>query len=287
MRTAALPATTFADRYVGLDAHRDRGPYRATRIADGAVVLLKHHLPDEFIAPLAPPLPPHRGIAAPLEVTTRGLGVFVVTEFVPGEPLTDLIARGPIEPHRAVTLVRALADALAHLHAHGVIHAGVEPAHVIARAHGAVVLLSIDTARLRVAQRGVARGAHHCRGPLSLINYDTRYLEPEGLLGAPASPRGDVYGAGVVLFELLVGRPAFPGDNYFEIMTAILRGPALALPAPLAALPALADLVARATARDPAARIATAADLRDLAATVAAGLPHARGKHPREPRPSR
>lgn len=289
MAKGAIPVNPLDDRYTGVVRFTagalDDPIYRATRTLDGATVVLKAYGEDWFAFRPFVRLPPHPGVVEPLEIVARDAQRLVVTAFVRGPTLAELVARGPVPPQRAVAIIETVAGALAHLHAHGIVHAGVDPSHVIVGEpgdHVAAHLLSIDGAHLRCAQRAVPASARICRGPLSMIHYDSRYLEPEGVRGGPASAGGDVFAAGLLLFELLAGVHPFAADDFFAVMQGLLRAPTPPLPAPLDHDEALVEIVTRALAKDPDDRYPSAAALRDAcavylrgpgAAVVTEGLP--------------
>jgi serine/threonine protein kinase len=164
---------------------------------------------------------------------------------------------------RTPAAFRQLLLALGHLHEHQIVHCDVKPANLLAARDGSLKLADFGLAR-RARQgigpmRGPMRG--QLRGP---VHGTPRYMAPERLRGGAPDPRGDLFAAGVVLFELATGRPPFDGTP-FEILSQVLRGPLV----PAAAAGRLAPLLRRALAADPAARFAGAADF--LAAYDAIG----------------
>jgi serine/threonine-protein kinase len=133
-----------------------------------------------------------------------------------------------------------LLEALASLHASGIVHADVKPANLLAAHDGSLKLADFGLA----GRAGEARAAHGT----------PRYMAPERMRGAALDPAGDVFSAGAVLFELVTGRPAFDGTP-FEIVRQVL---AARLSDPLPEAVPLGNLVRRALAPDPAARFADA-----------------------------
>jgi hypothetical protein len=215
----------------------------------------------------------HPAIAHVLDLGEDGGRPYLVMELLHGESLAARLARaGPMAPAEAVRVVAAAADALEVAHRAGIVHRDVKPGNVFVTTGGDVKLLDF----------GIASAA----GETALTGGDllgtAAYLAPERVLGHDATPAADVYALGVLLYELLAGRPPFAGDS----------GPALAMaqvharPAPLGAVapqvpPVLAAACERALAKDPAARPPSAAALAALLrSTVAAGTP------PRHPGPA-
>jgi eukaryotic-like serine/threonine-protein kinase len=152
---------------------------------------------------------------------------FVSMEHVPGGDLARRL-RTPIDRTDALRLFADAVEALAQLHRQNLVHRDVKPANFLLREDGSLVLadfgLAVDAGTVDPAA---------CEGA---IVGTPRYVAPEQLQGAPAAPAADVYSLGVLLYEMLCGKPPFPGETLMEICSQKL----LAMPAPLPA--ALADL---------------------------------------------
>ncbi len=210
----------------------------------------------------------HPSIVAIYDTCSEGDAEAIVMELVRGPTLrAELDRRGRFAPGEAAHVVAEVADALAAAHAAGIVHRDVKPANV---------LLSHD-GRVLVADFGIAKAGDG----LDLTGTNTtlgtaKYLAPEQVdpsLG-PVDARADVYAAGVILYELLCGSPPYVADT--EAATALARlhrDPTR--PGELVADldPALEAVVLRAMARQPAARFASAAELRDALRAAAAGTP--------------
>jgi len=155
-------------------------------------------------------------------------------------------------------------DGLAAAHASGIVHRDVKPENVLVTADG----------RLKVADFGLARAlsaAGHTRS--GLLIGTVAYVPPEQVTGGPTGPAGDVYSAGVMLFELLTGRLPFTGDTPLSIAYQHVNAD---VPAPSALapdIPAPVDqLVLAATSRDPARRPADAGEFLRAVRHVREGL---------------
>jgi len=206
----------------------------------------------------------HPAIARVLDLGEDAGRPYLVMELLHGESLAARLARaGPLAPAEAVRVVAAAADGLEVAHRAGIVHRDVKPGNVFVTGDGDVKLLDFGIAS--VANEAALTGG-------DLLG-TAAYLAPERVLGHDATPAADVYALGVLLYELLAGRPPFAGDS----------GPALAMahvharPAPLGGVaprvpPALAAACERALAKDPAARPPSAAAVAALLrSTVAAG----------------
>lgn len=168
---------------------------------------------------------------------------YLAMEYLPGG---DLAARmcEPLDGAQALALFRQCATGVAQLHRRGLVHRDVKPANFLLRADGTAVLadfgLAIATDEVDPA---CVEGA--------LVG-TPRYVAPEQLQGAPATPAADVYSLGVLLFELLCGRAPFRGETLMEVLSQQLVASPPPLPAAHAALQPLMD---RMLAKDVQCRL--------------------------------
>ena len=147
----------------------------------------------------------------------------MVMELVEGDCLRDLISEGrPLHPRRAVEVTRQVVLALSTAHRLGVIHRDVKPGNIMLTSDGTV----------KVADFGIARAWNHSTDLTrtgSIIGTAT-YFSPEQAQGRSADRRSDIYSLGVVLYEMLVGRPPFQGETpmavaYQHVTTDVLLPP--------------------------------------------------------------
>jgi serine/threonine protein kinase/tetratricopeptide (TPR) repeat protein len=177
--------------------------------------------------------------------------------FVEGESLRGRIARdGQLPLADALRIARELADGLHYAHQHGVIHRDIKPENVLLSGSHALIAdfgiaraLAADEGRDdRLTDTGLALGTPH-------------YMSPEQGAGERGlDARSDVYSLGCVLYEMLAGEPPFTGPNQQAILAKRLTGPAPHVGTVREIPPAVDRAVARALARTPGDRFATAAD---------------------------
>jgi serine/threonine-protein kinase len=183
----------------------------------------------------------------------------IVMELVRGRTLRqELDARpeGVLEAVEAAAIVAQVAEALDVAHRAGVVHRDVKPGNI---------LLSED-GRVMVTDFGIAKAVQESDSDLTATGTTlgtVKYLAPEQVEGEPVDPRTDVYALGVILYELVCGRPPFTGDSDASVALARLTQRPLRPRQVRASVPRpLERVILRALARDPDDRYATAGDLR-------------------------
>src|SRR6185437_512860 len=195
-------------------------------------------------------------------------GPYYVTELVEGESLADRLRRGALPAEDARLIAEQLCSALAGAHREGIVHCDVKPANVLLG----------DDGRVRVADFGVARVAEGTVQSLATTVAGTpRYMSPEQALGHPTSAATDVYSAGVLLYEMLAGRPPFEDGSLVELGLRHLQDPPPPLPEHVPAQ--LRAVVERALAKAPRDRYADAGEMEE-ALRAAAGATASNGHRP-------
>jgi serine/threonine-protein kinase PpkA len=163
-----------------------------------------------------------------------------------------------LEPGVVLRLVRQAALALAQLHAAGRVHRDLKPANFLLRGDGSLVLADFGLV--------TAAGARDAGAKPGALFGTPRYVAPEQLQGAPAQPAADVYSLGVLLHELLCGRPPFGGETMMEVLSQHLVAAVPPLPPQLAALQPLAEAM---LAKDAAQRLPDARAVLERMAALA------------------
>ncbi len=185
------------------------------------------------------------GIVQIFDVGYATEGLYYVAELVDGESLQERLRAGPMAPGQASDVAEQLCSALGHAHAQRIVHRDVKPANV---------LISRDT-KVKVGDFGVARLGEGSSDVLAATIVGTpRYMAPEQARGRGTSAATDVYSVGIVLYEMLAGRPPFQGGSPVELAMAHLHDRPAPLP-PSVPEP-LMEVVERALAKDPAGRYA-------------------------------
>jgi len=184
----------------------------------------------------------HPGLVPVYDAGTDARGrPWVVMELVEGETLADTLKRGPVPSARAAVVGRSIAEALAYVHAQGLLHRDVKPANILVGDDGRVRLTDFGIARLVDAARVTSTG---------MMVGTASYLAPEQVAGEPVGPAADVYALGLVLLECLTGQREYAGSTV-EVALARLHRP----PDVPASLPSgWPGLLRAMTAREPGAR---------------------------------
>jgi serine/threonine protein kinase len=148
----------------------------------------------------------HAAMARVLEFGELDTGQpFTVTEFVEGRRLSQMMSnRAPLDVHAALGIALELGGAVETLHNTGFVHGAVSPRNVVVLEDGRVKLLDIELAGLRDARE--LEGFIDADPP-------AEYLSPEQIQKAPLTEKTDIYGFGVILYELLSGAPPFQGST--------------------------------------------------------------------------
>src|SRR5262245_45659599 len=159
----------------------------------------------------------HPNIVTIYDVGEHAGRPFIAMEFVPGETLAQHISRRSLPILRRLRLVEELCDGRRHAHDAGVVHRDIRPANLMVTPDGMLKILDFGIARLGEPQPSGLTQANAILGSLN-------YMAPEQFDGQSADHRSDIFAAGVVFYELLSWKPAFPGTTRDGVMQNILRG---------------------------------------------------------------
>ncbi|MFF1253861.1 protein kinase [Pseudarthrobacter sp. NPDC058329] len=172
---------------------------------------------------------------------------YLVMELVRGPDLRRRGASGPMSAARIAHIGHDLADGLAYIHHHGIVHRDVKPANVLLVEDGN----GGHRPRAKLSDFGVAMLLGEGHEVIDSGSSGTpHYLSPEQAAGEPAGPASDVYSLGLVLLEGLTGEIAYPGAPIQSALARLLRDPHI--PADIA--PKWVELLTFMLSRDPAAR---------------------------------
>ncbi len=184
---------------------------------------------------------------------------FIAMEFVDGRTLADILrSNGHLTSKQAAEIASEVAAALGFAHAAGLVHRDIKPANILIGTNGSVKVADFGIARAmnsptesNLTQAGAVMGT-------------ATYFSPEQAQGAQPDPRSDLYSLGIVMYEMIAGRPPFTGENPVSIAYKQVHD----YPTPLNRL--VADvprpyeaIVAKLLTKDPAVRYSSADSLRE------------------------
>jgi len=195
----------------------------------------------------------HNNICAIHEIDeTRDGRIFICMDCYEGGSLKETIAGGPQSLPDALDIVIQVADGLAEAHSRGIVHRDIKPANIVMTESGVAKIVDFGLAKLagqtRVTRTGTTVGT-------------VSYMSPEQATGREVDHRSDIWALGVVLYELLAGRPPFEGEHEAALLYQIVHEE----PKPIASIcpetpAAVARILDRALAKDADARYASAAE---------------------------
>src|SRR2546428_6353474 len=203
--------------------------------------------------------------------------LFLVMELLEGESLADRLERGPLPLPEVMGIGLGILTALESLHGRGMVHRDLKPSNLFLTAYG-VKLLDFGLAREAqpaLVQTNVATlaGKQRLTEPGVVVG-TPRYMAPEQLTEAFADARTDLFSTGVILFEMITGKPPFEGKTALELFHAIVHDTVPHLGGS-AAIAALSRVIHRATAKRREDRYesapAMARDLREIMLIADAG----------------
>ncbi|HTW24481.1 MAG TPA: serine/threonine-protein kinase [Candidatus Baltobacteraceae bacterium] len=183
-------------------------------------------------------------------------GLYMAMEWVDGRLLRQIMFEAKKLPaERAIRIVIKVAHALDYIHSHGVVHRDLKPENIMVDKDDNIKLIDFGIAGKEGSRRLTF-------AKLSQVMGTPEYISPEQVKGKRGDGRSDIYALGVMLYEMLTGKPAFEGPNPFAIMNdRLLNNPVPPREVDPAISPQLQEVIYRAIERDPKNRYPNAREM--------------------------
>jgi|GEM_PF-1155943 len=199
---------------------------------------------------------------------TEGGVFYLVMELLKGTELAKVLGRdGRLSAARALHIIRQVLYALSEAHTRGIVHRDIKPENIM------LVELAYDSEFVKVMDFGIAKmvdaGEKITRAGITLGT--PRYMPVEQLKGERLTPATDLYAVGLVLYEVLVGSPAFDAETAIDMALEVMRGPSVTVPSDAGVPASLVQVIEKAAARNVEDRYQTVGeflDALDIAATA-------------------
>jgi serine/threonine-protein kinase len=203
----------------------------------------------------------HPNLLTLYDVGESGGHHFIASEFIEGTTLRQILAAGCRGVSFALDTAIQVAAGLSAAHAAGVTHRDVKPENVMIRPDGLVKLLDFGIAKLSSRSHS---GTFHISRLTQMGSFvgTARYMSPEQARGLEVDPRSDVFSLGAVIYEMITGKPAFPGDTISDQIAGILKIDPAPLRGGVSGVPVeLEKVVKKALAKDLGQRYQSAGEL--------------------------
>jgi eukaryotic-like serine/threonine-protein kinase len=171
---------------------------------------------------------------------------YILMEYLPGGDVREYFSSRMVDQGRILAIFRQVLMALADIHAAGVVHRDLKPHNIMFRGDGSIALVDFGIAKI-LGDPGMTQQG-------TLLGTPT-YMSPEAIAGGVVGPRSDLYGAGIMLYQMLAKTAPFQGSSAQEIMVQHVSAPVPPLPRSQDDFQALVDIL---LAKDPASRPASA-----------------------------
>jgi serine/threonine protein kinase len=206
----------------------------------------------------------HPGVAALYEWGLSEGQMFLALEFVAGQRLDEIVGGRALHPRRAIEIGLEIVEALAALHAAGLVHGDVRPANIVITPKGHAKLLDSGLAPFTAGGSLRASAGKRLGGLPASASQIVGYVSPEQAAGEPSDARGDLFAFGCVLYEMLTGAAPFDRPTPDATLLAVLQSQPHPPSATIASVPTELDLIVmRALAKSLDRRYPTATALAD------------------------
>src|SRR6266853_57237 len=212
----------------------------------------------------------HPNIVQVYDFGEEGDIAYLVMEFIRGDELKSTLTTGrQFDRKECVRIMCELLDALDFAHEAGVVHRDIKPANVMLDGQGRTKLTDFGVARVTDSDR-----THAERTQAGTVVGTPAYMSPEQIQGQPIDRRTDIFSAGVILYQFLTGQKPFTGEGAWTVAKKIIQDdPPMPSSLNVAVSPEFDRVVAKALAKNPDQRFATAREFSQALKRAAEGKP--------------
>ncbi len=218
----------------------------------------------------------HRDVLPVFEYGEQFGYPYLITPYMSHGSLADILKRqGRCTPAFALQVLEQVAAGLEHAHRKGVVHGTLKPANILSTPDGKLLIAGFGLVHM-LQMRGIEQSDQPYAYLLSIANtflYASTYIAPEVVQGQPVDVRSDIYALGVILFEMLSGKPPFSSTSPLDTAIQHVQSPLPSLHKLSSDIPIAMELVVNhALARDPAQRFQSVGELLEAFAQVCQGV---------------
>ena len=160
----------------------------------------------------------HPHVCTVLSVDASEGAPMIVMEYLDGQPLSKLMEAGPLPAQQVAALARQVALGMAAAHLQGIVHGDLKPANIMVTQAGLAKVLDFGLARRQKRSPAGQETALFSHDGTQGLSGTPSYMAPEQVQGQRPSPATDVYALGLILYEMLTGRTAVPGNTVLEVL---------------------------------------------------------------------
>ena len=276
--TAEIGVGGMGEVYRAIDTNLKRGvaiKVLPASVATDAERLSRFQREAEVLAALN-----HPNIAGIYGLERSGATTALVMELIDGPTLADRIAQGALPVDESLPIAKQIAEALEAAHERGIIHRDLKPANIKVRADGVVKVLDFGLAKAMEPTSAISAGTSMsptittpAMTQAGMILGTAAYMSPEQARGKTADKRADVWAFGAVLFEMLTGKRAFPGEDITDTIVSVVSKEPDWRTLPAATPARLRRLLAGSLKKDARARLQAIGDARVQIEELLSGAP--------------
>lgn len=163
----------------------------------------------------------HPNICTIYEIITNHDRPLIAMEYIEGKTLADLVVDGPLDAEKAIEITQQIAEGLAEAHEAGIVHRDIKPTNIIINKRGQVKIIDFGLAKKFIAPPDEATQKQLTHS--GLIVGTVSYMSPEQVRAKEVDASTDIWGLGVLLYQMLAGKLPFTGATTSDIIAAILR----------------------------------------------------------------